>query len=444
VLPHVHEIEGIEHIGDADQKLVQRIFKGERPPEGGPSSGGTTTTTTSPKKSSTPKKKKVKAETKINVKLTSEDATSPINIPTDGTAVELGRAEANGNKQCSRKQVKVTAEQATKKIYVTKLGSNPCFLYKKGQEPIALDTNVPYSVESGDVFSLLLEEYKYQVNIEEEEIPVPKKEPKPKKEKKTTEPKPPKPPKEPKAKSESTEPKKSKKKKSDDPEEQEDSGPDQYDLHDGFIDNNMEEESDPDFDPAPIYPAELEDEDVSETIKEGKSFVRHEESLHKRRYGDDEEDEEEDLVEGKRKCKYGAGCYQSNATHLATFRHPPRTGKNSDAPQTPEKKKLKTEHSNSQPKAIESDTATQIQDNEIDLMPKSNATKSKSKDTFVDMTSATQEMDDDNSKTSSSVEQLQSLFKTVKRDMIVKILKSNDNDADKAFDELSAYQASQD
>ncbi len=61
------DLDGFEHLGDSDQKIVLRCIKGERPPEGGGPFGGNAQAPkpATPKKESKPKSPKKKADGKL-------------------------------------------------------------------------------------------------------------------------------------------------------------------------------------------------------------------------------------------------------------------------------------------------------------------------------------------------------------------------------------------
>jgi len=151
------------------------------------------------------------------------------------------------------------------------------------------------------------------------------------------------------------------------------------------------------------------DNDDSEVVKQGRSFVRREdERLNKKRK----------IGDGRPVCWYGAKCYRKNSDHLAEFYHP-------------SKEEEEEEEGSSQKKKVKKNIEDEAQNNETQLYEDD-------EDMHLALKlSEEQENKPKLKKYASEVDQLHELFKSLDKDVIADVLKEAKGDQDKAIDTLS-------
>jgi len=105
----------------------------------------------------------------MSITLISSDGKLKIPIPF-GTSCKLGRGDLLkiNDKRCSREQMELNVSEDGGKITATLLGINSSFLWK-GNKKIEMLRNQPVYVESGDVLSFLMEDFKFMVKQQSSE-----------------------------------------------------------------------------------------------------------------------------------------------------------------------------------------------------------------------------------------------------------------------------------
>eukprot|EP01117_Protostelium_nocturnum_P004476 TRINITY_DN1612_c0_g1_i1.p1 TRINITY_DN1612_c0_g1~~TRINITY_DN1612_c0_g1_i1.p1 ORF type:complete len:495 (-),score=220.95 TRINITY_DN1612_c0_g1_i1:64-1548(-) len=416
------DLQGFIGLADADQELINDCLKGKIPPPGSNKGNGSDESDSKTAKKKEKKPAAVKPKAKKNVLSDSDSSETELQIGivkmqlTEGNKSEnfskgshfIGRdsedLKGENARKVSRKQLELVVNQ--NHVTLIRRGANPSFLFSQSKKKtVAMDKDEKYEIRDGDVVGLFLGEFTFRFFIQEIEKKKEKKKPVKKAPKKEVEKKKEekKPVKAKKEKSESTDSPKKKKGKKKNDSENEDSGTDEYDMNDSFIDDNKPAKKKKNHNPDDDY----------ETIQEGKAFAKAYGKQLKRKMGSDDDDD--DKVGGKKKCMYGAQCYRQNADHIKEFWHPPKDG--GKPKRQPQKKPKYKEEDDEEEDEIEEDNPTIEMEVDAPLPPSKNKTPKKEKK-------------------SDDVAQLQELFPNLTESKIKEVLEKH-GDMNEAIEELT-------